>query len=67
MFAAPLPRIFSMEKAAYPLGIVLYFVQKILQLYAFNKFENSLLLSVQEGFLQIVSDWTVPSTNQIPV
>ena len=52
MFAAPLPRIFSMEKAAYPLGIVLYFVQKILQLYAFNRFENSLLLSVQVGFLQ---------------
>ena len=41
-----------MEKAAFPLGIVLYSVQKILQLYAFNRFENSLLLSVQAGFLQ---------------
>ena len=52
MSAALSPRIFSMEKAAFLLGIVLYFVQKILQLYASNRFENSSLLSVQAGFLQ---------------
>ena len=53
MSAALSPRIFSMEKAVFPLGIVLYSVQKILQLYASNRFENSSLLSVQAGFLQI--------------
>ena len=55
-----------MEKAAYPLGIVLYFVQKILQLYASNRFENLLLLSVQTGFLQTsgssqAAEWTARS------